>query len=86
MAVVVCYWSLRRLLFTRLLAKGESMLESMGGLGGGGLTSKSSADGDNMFGDNSFDYRNASTDNKVTFVAIAFVSFVTGLIVAKAVK
>lgn len=58
----------------------------MGGLGGGGLTSSSSADGDNMFGDNSFDYRNASPDSKVVIVAIAFVSFVTGLIVAKAVK
>lgn len=55
---------------------------------GGGLTSSSSADGDNTFGGNAFDYRtnSGSGDADATTVVIGVIAFVAGFIVCKAVS
>lgn len=55
---------------------------------GGGLTSSSSADGDNTFGGNAFDYRNnnGSGDTDAATIVIGVISFIAGFIVCKAVS
>lgn len=57
--------------------------------GGGDLMDSggASADGDNTFGGNAFDYRNDSdSGSNTTIVVVGLLSFVAGVFVAKAVK
>jgi hypothetical protein len=61
-------------------------MTSLSGGGGLDMSSSASADGDNAFGGNSFDYRTNNGGNSNTIVVVGLFAVVALFIVAKAVN